>query len=81
MIFDEFEKQANEENVYGALNSNVYIIDPYMVHRSPVMKQNTSRLLVRVTFEYQKLLDPNDTKNPAMIKNNINAILRKVTKR
>lgn len=35
-----------------------------MVHRSPILPEDNERLLVRITFEYQKLLDPNDTQNP-----------------
>ena len=66
MIFDEFTKQAKEENLWKMLDSNIYIIDPYMVHRSPILSKNTTRLLVRLTFEYQKLLDPNDTQNPKL---------------
>lgn len=66
LIFDEFNKQSKECNVIRALDSNVYIFDPYMIHRSPILKEDTSRLLVRITFEYQKLLDPNDTLNPSM---------------
>lgn len=66
LVFDEFNKQAKECNIVKPLDSNVYIFDPYMVHRSPIINENVSRLLVRVTFECQKLLDPNDTVNPAL---------------
>lgn len=64
LIFNEMEKQANPDNIYQCLNNNVYIFDPYMVHRTPVAKEPSNRLLVRITFEYQKLLDPNDTLSP-----------------
>lgn len=67
LVFNEFNKQANESNVLKTLDNNVYIFDPYMVHRSPVVNTNTSRLLVRITMEYQKLLDPNDTVNPGLL--------------
>jgi hypothetical protein len=67
MIFDEFNKQAHECNVFKCLPNNIYIFDPYMVHRSPVVKTTTERLLIRITFEYQKLLDPNDTVNPNLV--------------
>ena len=67
MVFDEFNKQAQEGNVFKCMANNVYIFDPYMVHRSPVIKTTTERLLIRITFEYQKLLDPNDTVNPNML--------------
>ena len=66
MIFDEMCKQATNKEIFQALDKNVYIFDPYMVHRSPVCYENQKRLLVRITFEYQKLLDPNDTINPAL---------------
>jgi hypothetical protein len=67
LIFDELNKQANELNVLKTMDGNVYIFDPYMVHRSPVVNTDTSRLLVRITMEYQKLLDPNDTVNPELL--------------
>jgi len=66
LIFNELIKQAKEVNVIKTLDNNVYIFDPYMIHRSPVVNEDTSRLLVRITMEYQKLLDPNDTINPAI---------------
>jgi hypothetical protein len=64
LIFDELNKQAIEENIIKCMPNNIYLFDPYMVHRSPVAKKDTNRLLVRITFEYNKLLDPNDTQNP-----------------
>ncbi len=64
LIFEEFDKQAIENNVYKCLPHNIYIFDPYMVHRSPKVTEETDRLLIRITFEYDKLLDPNDTVNP-----------------
>ena len=66
LIFDELEKQARESNIIKTMEKNVYIFDPYMVHRSPVTNDDTSRLIVRITMEYQKLLDPNDTVNPSL---------------
>lgn len=67
MLFDEFNKQAIESNVYKCLPNNIYIFDPYMVHRSPLIDKKTERLIVRLTCEYQKLLDPNDTVNPNLM--------------
>lgn len=64
LLFDELNKQANESNVYKCLANNIYVFDPYMVHRSPIVQTETERLLIRITFEYDKLLDPNDTVNP-----------------
>jgi hypothetical protein len=67
MIFDELSKQAKECNVFQCMDQNIYIFDPYMVHRSPVIPKKTNRLLIRMTFETIKLLDPNDTVNPQLI--------------
>lgn len=63
-VGDEMDKMADEKNVHSLLANNIYIFDPYMIHRSPVLSKTTYRLLVRLTVEYQKLLDPNDTQNP-----------------
>jgi len=63
MVFDEMAKQVVEANIVTCMDKNIYIFDPYMVHRSPIVKEDTTRLLIRLTFEYQKLLDPNDTVN------------------
>src|ERR1700722_3223576 len=34
-FFLEFDRQANDANIYGSLPNHLYLIDPYMVHRSP----------------------------------------------
>jgi len=65
----DMEKQARTENIYSLMPQNIYIFDPYMVHRSPIIRERTNRLLIRLTCEYQKLLDPNDTINPGLIFN------------
>lgn len=65
-IFNELEKQAKDNNILKMMDKNIYIFDPYMVHRSPIVTEKTTRLIVRITFEYQKLLDPNDTQNPSL---------------
>lgn len=64
LVFDEMNFQANEDNIVTCLDGNVYLFDPYMVHRSPEVTRDCERLIVRITFEYSKLLDPNDTANP-----------------
>lgn len=70
MIFDELTKQAHDQNIIQCLPENIYIFDPYMVHRSPLIENvENERLLVRLTCEYQKLLDPNDAINPFLVFN------------
>ena len=50
MLFDEFNKQAIESNVYKCLPNNVYIFDPYMVHRSPLIDKKTERYNLSFQF-------------------------------
>jgi len=64
LIFDELNRQARESNVLTCIPGNVYLFDPYMVHRSPILPCDTERTVLRLTFETVKLLDPNDTVNP-----------------
>ena len=64
LIFDELDIQAREENMIKPQNKSVILFDPYMIHRSPKFNTHGRRTVVRLTFEYQKLLDPNNTINP-----------------
>lgn len=62
-VFNEFARQAREENALGGLDGHIYLIDPYVVHRSPVLKRETVRTFVRVTFTETELEDPVNTVN------------------
>jgi hypothetical protein len=62
--FLEFDRQAKEANVYGSLPNHLYLIDPYMVHRTPKIKQRTSRLFLRITYAFTELQHPKNTINP-----------------
>jgi hypothetical protein len=62
--FLEFDRQAKEVNVYGSLPRHLYLIDPYMVHRTPKIKQRTSRLFLRITYAFTELQHPKNTINP-----------------
>jgi hypothetical protein len=63
-IFHEMEVQVREQNIYGTLPWNLYLIDPYMVHRTPPITKSVERLFVRVTFAYSELMNPHNTGNP-----------------
>lgn len=71
-IFNEFDKQARTDNLISCMPENIYIYDPYMVYRSPppilpnpkASTTDSGELFIKITFEYHKLLDPNDTINP-----------------
>jgi hypothetical protein len=62
--FLEFDRQAKEANVYGSIPDHLYLIDPYMVHRTPKITMRTLRLFVRVTYAFTELQHPKNTLNP-----------------
>lgn len=63
-FFLEFDKQAQENNVYGSLPNHLYLIDPYMVHRSPKLKKASTREFIRITYAFTELQHPKNTQNP-----------------
>lgn len=62
--FLEFDKQAREDNIYKSLNNHLYLIDPYMVHRTPKIEKATNRLFIRITYAFTELQHPKNTINP-----------------
>lgn len=62
-IFPEIEKQAKENNLVKGIDEHVCMIDPYVVHRSPVIPKTCKRTFVRITFSETELEDPMNTKN------------------
>lgn len=63
-FFLEFDKQAMEANVYGSLPNHLYLIDPYMVHRTPKIRHEIQRLFLRITYAPIELQHPKNTNNP-----------------
>lgn len=62
--FYEFDKQAKETNIYGSLPNHLYLIDPYMVHRTPKIETKADRIFVRITYAFTELQHPKNTINP-----------------
>lgn len=62
--FFEFDKQAKKENILRSLPNHLYLIDPYMVHRTPKIKKNVARTFVRITYAHTELQHPKNTYNP-----------------
>ena len=62
--FLEFDRQAKEANIYGSIPDHLYLIDPYMVHRTPKITMDTLRLFVRITYAFTELQHPKNTINP-----------------
>jgi len=62
--FLEFDRQAKKENFYGSLPNHLYLIDPYMVHRTPEIQEDTGRVFIRITYAFTELQHPKNTINP-----------------
>jgi hypothetical protein len=63
-FFLEMDRQAKDVNIYRTLPFHMYLIDPYMVHRSPKMVQDTTRIFIRITYTFSELQHPKNTVNP-----------------
>lgn len=62
--FSEFDKQANEENIYISNPGHIYLMDPYAVHRTPLHTIPGPRTFLRITFSTKNMLLPHNTLNP-----------------
>jgi len=62
-VFNEFDKQARPENIRSVIGGHVYLVDPYNVHRSPVITETTERIFLRITFSPKEMLLPHNTIN------------------
>ncbi len=63
-MFNEFDKQAKKQNIYRSIPRHLYLIDPYMVHRTPQIPDDTWRMFIRLTYTYAELDHPGNTVNP-----------------
>jgi len=63
-FFLEFDRQSKDVNLYGSIPYHLYLIDPYMVHRTPKIKQRATRLFLRITYAFTELQHPKNTINP-----------------
>ena len=66
-VFDEFDRQARSENIVSVLGSHVYLVDPYNVHRSPIIEKKCFRTFLRITFTPVEMLLPHNTDNPLFV--------------
>jgi hypothetical protein len=63
-IFKEFDRQVRQDSIYRGLEKHIYLIDPYIVHASPTIKERTFRTFFRLTLTPTELLMPKNTVNP-----------------
>ena len=62
--FTEFDKQAQEDNIYVTRPGHLYLMDPYSVHRTPLETTPGPRTFLRITFSTANMLLPHNTVNP-----------------
>lgn len=53
-----------KDNIFHIPNEQVYLMDPYIVHRRPPSATGTKRTFVRITHCPMPIVDVNNTKNP-----------------
>lgn len=63
-IFKEFDRQLRRSSIYHGLPGHCYLIDPYVVHASPVITEAVDRTFFRLTLTPTELLMPRNTVNP-----------------
>lgn len=63
-IFIAFDQQVKKDSLYRMKPGNMYLIDPYIVHESPVITKEALRTFVRITTTPSELLMPKNTVNP-----------------
>lgn len=65
-FFKAFDQQAKDVNIYKGLQSHLYLMDAYMVHRTPTILEDTHRGFVRITVANAPLPIEHNTLNPML---------------
>lgn len=61
---------VNEDNIKQCKESVVYCLDPYILHRRPVLSTKKPRTFVRISFVPILINDVNNTPNPNLVQEN-----------
>lgn len=65
-IHKYFQKHADSSKIWSCEPKNLYIIDPYVVHRRPKVPQGTQRTFFRISFVPIEIEDDTCTPNPLL---------------
>lgn len=65
-FFKAFDQQARDVNIYRGLPNHLYLMDAYMVHRTPTILEDTHRGFVRITVANAPLPIEFNTLNPML---------------
>jgi len=64
--FKAFDQQAKDVNIYRGIKSHLYLMDAYMVHRTPTIIEDTNRGFIRITVANAPLPIEHNTMNPML---------------
>lgn len=65
-FFKAFDQQAKDVNIYRGLPNHLYLMDAYMVHRTPTITEDTNRGFIRITVANAPLPIEHNTLNPML---------------
>jgi hypothetical protein len=65
-FFKAFDQQARDVNIYRGIPKHLYLMDAYMVHRTPTIREDTYRGFVRITVANAPLPIEFNTLNPML---------------
>lgn len=64
--FKAFDQQAKDVNIYRGIPNHLYLMDAYMVHRTPTIREETHRGFIRITVANAPLPIEHNTLNPML---------------
>jgi len=65
-FFKAFDQQARDVNIYRGIPNHLYLMDAYMVHRTPTITEATHRGFIRITVANAPLPIEHNTLNPML---------------
>jgi hypothetical protein len=65
-FFKAFDQQARDVNIYRGIANHLYLMDAYMVHRTPTILEDTHRGFIRITVANAPLPIEHNTLNPML---------------
>jgi hypothetical protein len=65
-IYDDFNRQASERNLYRTDNFGIYLLSPYVVHAAALATTSIERVFLKVAFSSKRFFDNRELRrNPA----------------
>jgi len=65
-FFKAFDQQAKDVNIFKGISQHLYLMDAYMVHRTPTIHEDTHRGFIRITVANAPLPIEFNTLNPML---------------